>query len=101
MMKRTVTLLVVFALAGCETTVKERVVEVKVPVAVQPIHPDQLPAPVAPLGPRPSSLSAATDILMSHWCAAVGYMIKADPLLRISAGMKQEALQQYPECEAH
>lgn len=88
-------------LAGCAGTpaVRTQTVEVKVPVAVQPIRADQIPAPPAPLGPRPSSLSAAADILLSRWCSAVSYILRADPLLRVSAGSPQSELPKYPECE--
>jgi PBP1b-binding outer membrane lipoprotein LpoB len=50
-------------LSGCATgaTRKSQTVEVKVPVAVQPIKPEQVPAVPAPLGPRPQSLSAAAE----------------------------------------
>jgi hypothetical protein len=86
--------------ASCSTpVVRDRVVEVDKPIAVQPIKPADVPPVPAPLGPRPQSLSAAADVLMSHWCAAVAYMLKADPLLRVSAGMPQEALPEYAECE--
>lgn len=87
-------------LAACQTpAVQTRTVEVKIPVAVQPIKPAQVPAVPAPLGPRPQSLSAAADKLLSKWCEAVGYMLRADPLLRVSAGMQQQALGKFPECE--
>jgi hypothetical protein len=87
-------------LTACSTpAVKEKIVEVRVPVAVQPIKPADVPTPPAPLPPRPGSLSAAADVLLSKWCAAVGYMLKADPLLRVSAGVPQKPLEHYPECE--
>lgn len=86
--------------ANCSTpAIKDRLVEVDKPVAVQPIKPADVPAVPAPLGPRPQSLSAAADVLLSKWCAAVAYMLKADPLLRVSSGMQQQALARYPECE--
>lgn len=87
-------------LASCSTpAVRDRIVEVDKPVAVQPITPADVPAVPAPLPPRPKELSAAADVLLSKWCAAVAYMLKADPLLRVSAGMQQQALGRYPECE--
>jgi hypothetical protein len=87
-------------LAACSTPpVKVETVEVKVPVAVRPIRADQVPAVPKPLGPRPPSLSAAADVLLSRWCAAVAYILRADPLLRVSAGVPQQALARYPECE--
>jgi hypothetical protein len=88
------------SLAACQTpAVQTRTVEVKIPVAVQPIKPAQVPAVPAPLPSRPSSLSAAADVLASKWCEAVSYFLKADPLLRVSAGQQPNALPTYPECE--
>lgn len=87
-------------LAACQTpAVKDRVVEVKIPVAVQPITPAQVPTVPAPLGPRPPSLSAAADALLAKHCEFVAYALKVDPLLRLSAGMQQQALGHFPECE--
>lgn len=94
------TMMLALLLAGCATgAVKERVVEVKVPVAVQPITAAQVPVVPAPLGLRPPSLSAAADLLLAKWCEAVGYMLRADPLLRISAGQQPVAVAGFPECE--
>lgn len=93
---------IIFAgkLAACSTpAVHDRIVEVDKPVAVQPIKPADVPAVPAPLPPRPKELSAAADVLLSRWCAAVAYMLKADPLLRVSAGMPQQALPSFKECE--
>ncbi len=87
-------------MASCGApAVQTRIQVEKVPVAVQPITPAQVPTAAAPLPKRPSSLSAAADLLMSKWCEAVSYMLKADPLLRLSAGEKPLALPPYPECE--
>jgi hypothetical protein len=86
-------------LCACQTpATRIETKEVLVPTAVQPIKPEQVPATVSPLGPRPKSLSAAADTLLSKWCAAVAYMLKADPLLRIAAGEKPIDLAKYPEC---
>jgi hypothetical protein len=89
------------ALSGCASAppVRDRVVEVKVPVAVQPIAAKDVPPPPKPLGPRPSSLSAAADVLLSKVCELEAYVLKADPLLRLSAGGKPVELPPYPECE--
>jgi hypothetical protein len=88
------------ALTACATpSVKTETVEVKVPVAVQPITPAQVPTPPAPLGPRPSSLSAAADALFAQVCKLEAYVLRADPLLRVSAGEKATELPKYPECE--
>ena len=80
------------------TVIKDRIVEVAKPVAVQPIKPADVPAVPAPLPPRPKDLSAAADMLLSRWCSAVSYFLRADPLLRVSAGVPQRALANYPEC---
>jgi hypothetical protein len=88
------------ALAACQTpAVQTRTVEVKVPVAVQPIKPAQVPAVPAPLAKRPASLSAAADLLLAKVCELEAYALKADPLLRLSAGMPQQPLARFPECE--
>jgi hypothetical protein len=88
------------AAAACETpATRTETIEVKVPVAVQPIKPADVPKPPAPLGPRPQSLSAAADALLSKVCEFVGYTVKADPLLRVSAGQSPVELPRYPECE--
>jgi hypothetical protein len=91
----------VLLLAACGTTsaVRTETVEVKVPVAVQPIKRDQVPPTPAPLPPRPPTLPQAADMLLSKWCEAVAYFLKADPLLRISAGDHPVDLVRYPECE--
>lgn len=88
-------------LAACQTptVVKDHIVEVDKPVATQPIKPADIPAVPAPLPPRPKDLSAAADVLLAKVCEWVAFGIKADPLLRVSAGVKQEALARYPECE--
>lgn len=88
------------ALSACSTpAIKDRIVEVSVPIATKPLKPEQVPAVPAPLGPRPQSLSAAADLLLAKHCEFVAYALKADPLLRLSAGMPQSALAKFPECE--
>lgn len=86
-------------LSACTTpaVVKDRIVEIRVPVAVVAITPDQVPIAPPPLGPRPQSLSAAADALLAAHCQFVAYVLVADPLLHISAGEKAVALN-YPEC---
>lgn len=99
---RSVAICLCCMVSACATpAVRDRVVEVDKPVAVQPIAAKDVPAAPAPLGPRPQSLSAAADVLLSKVCEFEGYVLRADPLLRLSAGMKQQALPKYPECEAH
>ena len=93
----------VLLLGGCATPgaapVRDRIVEISKPVAIQPIKPSDRPTPPAPLGPRPPALRAQADILLGKWCEAVAYIIKSEPLLAISAGMPPLAAQAYPECE--
>lgn len=87
-------------LTGCSTpAVEEKFVEVKVPVAVQPIKPEQVPVPPAPLPPPPATLSAMADVLLAQVCKLVEYVIKADPLLDVSAGLPPTQAPRYPECE--
>lgn len=92
-------LAIALLLTGCATgAVQDRIVEVKVPVAVQPIKPEQIPPLPQPLPPRPSSLSAAADILLAKVCQWVAYGIKVSPLLDVSAGQQPKAVLSYPEC---
>ncbi len=89
-----------FSLAACQTpATRIETREVKIPVAVQPIKAVQVPTPPAPLGPRPQSLSAAADTLLAKVCELEAYVLRADPLLRLSAGEPQKPLPKYPECE--
>lgn len=93
-------LLLALSLTACQTpALKDRIVEVDKPIAVQPIKPADVPKVPAPLPKRPSSLSAAADVLLSKICELEAYVLRADPLLRVSAGMPQQALAKYPECE--
>lgn len=87
------------ATACAGPAVKDRIVEVQIPVATQPITAAQVPTVPKPLGPRPGSLSAAADVLMSKWCEAVSYFLRADPLLKVSAGQKPGEVAAFPECE--
>lgn len=92
--------IVAAALTACATPATRTVTqEVRVPVATQPLKPEQVPTPPAPLGPRPQSLSAAADVLLAAHCEFVAYVLKADPLLRISAGLPPKELPPFPECE--
>lgn len=88
-------------LASCAqpTVVRDRVVEVVKPIATQPIKPADLPAMPAPLPPRPGNLSAAADVLLAKVCEWVAYGLRADPLLKVSAGQGQSTAAKYPECE--
>lgn len=93
-------MLIALLLAACQTpAVKDRIVTVNVPIATQPITPAQVPPVPAPLGPRPPSLSAAADVLLAAHCQFVAYTLKADPLLRVSAGLPPRDLPVFKECE--
>lgn len=72
--------------------------EVPVAVATKPIRPDQLPPVVAPLPARPKSDAAASDLLLAKVCELYGYMVQADPLLRLAAGIGAVPVVAYPEC---
>jgi hypothetical protein len=92
----------ILVLAGCTspTVTKVETIEVKVPVAVQPIAASDVPPVPAPLPKRSGNLSADADTLLAKVCEFVGYAIKADPLLRRSAGDKNPpAVPGFPECE--
>lgn len=94
-------LALVVALGGCAGTppVRDRIVEVKVPVPVQPITAAQVPALPAPLPKRPDSPSVALDLALAKVCEFVSYALRADPLLRISAGLPPLEVRRFPECE--
>jgi hypothetical protein len=86
--------------AGCQTpAVKTETVEIKIPVAVQPIKAEQVPQLPAPLPRRPADARAALDLALAQVCHFVAYALKADPLLRLSAGLPPQTLPKYPECE--
>jgi hypothetical protein len=87
--------------ASCTTTQvpKDRIVEVDKPVAVQPITKEQIPALPPPLGPRPPTASQAADAAFAAHCADVAWIIRAFPLLEISAGLAPTPAPRFPECE--
>lgn len=85
---------------ACSTpAIKERIVEVKVPVATRPIAAVDVPKLPAPLPKRPADARVALDVALAQVCRLVSYALKADPLLRVSAGLPQSPAQRYPECE--
>lgn len=91
-------------LAACATAaekapVQDRIVYVDRPVATQPIKPEQVPPIVQPLGPRPPTIPQAADRALAGFCEAIAYVLKADPLLMISAGQPPRQLPGYPECD--
>lgn len=100
-MRRALILAGLVTLSACQTRpiVKDRVTEVNMAVAVQPVRADQLPVPVAALPPRPASDAAAADLLLAKVCALYGYMLLADPLLTLSAGVPARVLPRFKECE--
>jgi hypothetical protein len=51
------------------------------------------------IGPRPPTRAAGRRRRAGKVCEFVGYALKADPLLRISAGEKPVELPAYPECQ--
>jgi hypothetical protein len=90
------------ALSACETTrgiETTKIVEKVVPVAVQPIRPDQIPALPPPLGARPPSAPQAADAAFAAHCRDVAFIIKAMPLLLVSAGLAPAQAPSFPECE--
>jgi hypothetical protein len=88
------------ALGACSTpAVRDRVVEVNVPVATHPVAAADVPVVPAPLPKRPASASAALDVALAGYCQMVAYALKADPLLRLSAGLPSQEVPKFPECE--
>jgi hypothetical protein len=88
------------ALAACATDgVRVETREVKIPVATQPIAKEQIPTPPGSLGKRPPSAQQAADQAFGGWCQAVAFIIRAVPLLNISAGLPAAQAPAYPECE--
>jgi hypothetical protein len=92
---------VAILLIGCATpATKTETVEVKVPVATHPIAAADVPALPAPLPKRPADARAALDVALAQVCRFVSYALKADPLLRVAAGLPPQEAPKYPECEA-
>lgn len=86
-------------LSGCASgATQTKVVEVKVPVAVQPIAASDIPTLPAPLPKRPTDARQALDLALSKVCEWVAFGLRAQPLLQVSAGEAQKAVQAYPEC---
>jgi hypothetical protein len=86
--------------ANCTTpATKTETVEVRVPVAVQPIKPADVPALPAPLPKRPADVRQALDVALAKVCQWVAFGLRAQPLLRLSAGLPPVDAQSYPECE--
>jgi hypothetical protein len=86
-------------LAACATPAKKTVVqEVRVPVAVQPIKPADVPTLPAPLPKRPADARQALDVALAQVCRWVAFGLRAEPLLRVSAGLPPQEAPAYPEC---
>jgi hypothetical protein len=68
-------------------------------VAVQPIKPTDIPPLPDPLGARPPSAQQAADAAFAAHCRDVAFIIKAFPLLLVSAGLAPAQAPLYPECE--
>lgn len=86
-------------LTACGGTVVEKEIQtVPVAVKVQPIKVTDIPPPVTPLPARPRSDAAASDLLLAKVCELYAYMVRAHPLLLLSAGAEQSGVPVYPEC---
>jgi hypothetical protein len=91
---------VIASLASCATpATRTQTVEVKVPIATHAVNPADVPALPAPLPKRPADARQALDLALAQVCRFVGYALKADPLLRVSAGLPPQEAPRYPECE--
>lgn len=105
---QTIYLLGAFAILGllsaCESpraVVQTQIIKEAIPIATQPIKPGDIPNPPAPLGPRPPSAQQAADLAFSGYCQAIAFIIRAYPLLRLSAGEPPAQAPDYPECRKH
>lgn len=100
-MRRKLLFLAFVMLNACKGHVEvgPKIVHDTVPVAVQPIKAEEVPTPPAPLPKRPDTLSQTADMLLASWCRAVAYIVRAHPLLRVSAGLPPADLPAYPECK--
>lgn len=85
-------------LACASPPIKDRVVEVSVPIATHPVAVADVPVVPAPLPKRPANVSAALDVALAGYCQMVAYALKADPLIRLSAGLPPKELPRFPEC---
>lgn len=79
----------------------ERIVEKDIPVAVQPIKASDIPPTPPALGPRPPTAQQAADAAFAAHCRDVAFIIRAVPLLLLSAGLAPAQAPSYPECEKH
>lgn len=84
-------------LAGCAQKAA-RVPPISV-VYREPLAGVDLPVPPSPLGPRPAATAQALDTALAQLCRSYAYIVAADPLLRLSAGLEARAPLAYPECQ--
>lgn len=64
----------------------------------EPLAALELPKPPEPLAARPDTTAAALDMALAQLCRSYAYIIAADPLLRLSAGLEARPALVYPEC---
>jgi hypothetical protein len=101
MMKLRIIAGIALLLAACADhpqALGERIVEKDIPVAVQPIKAADIPPTPPALGPRPPSAQQAADAAFAAHCRDVAFIIRAVPLLLLSAGLPPVQAQVYPEC---
>lgn len=94
------------ALAACGDNTppqipSDRIVYVDKVVPVQPINPSDIPPLPPQLGPRPSNAKDAADVALAGRCDAIAFVIRAWPLLLVSAGQPAAQAPTYPECTKH
>jgi hypothetical protein len=93
------------SLSGCfgghPQVPSDRIVVEKVPVATQPITKDQIPLLPGQLGKRPPDARQAADQALAGRCDAIAFVIRAYPLLLLSAGLPPAQVPDYPECRNH
>jgi hypothetical protein len=93
--------LMLSACAGHPAVPADRIVVEKVPVAIMPIKPSDIPATPPPLGPRPPTAQQAADAAFAAHCRDVAFIIRAVPLLLLSAGLPPVQAPDFPECAKH
>lgn len=94
-------ILIALSLTACThaPVAKVQTVEVKVPVAM--LTRDQLPALPPQLGPRPPDARDGEAVALAGRCEAIAFVIRAWPLLLLSAGLPPAQAPDYPECDKH
>lgn len=98
-MRRAIIILAFLLLAACSSApVRIQTVETKIPVAVQPIKPSDIPPLPGQLGPRPKDARDALSVALAGRCDAIAFVIRAWPLLMVAAGLPPMQAPIYPEC---